>query len=154
MKKEVFLISLLIVVAIGLALYFYATNILDNAGGRIMVLVDNIELDRDWKKIDLAKFSFQNKEHNIIFVGFDPPKQLEKQELDNFLQLAVEDFEGGKCSFHPVNPHPILNRGINFKGNGECFTDPNKYKYLWIRSSIKVNAHINWWGSNDEDMKR
>lgn len=154
MKKKVLLISLIIFVAIGLALFLCVKNILDNAGGRIISLADNIEVDSDWKKIELTKFRFYKKESNIIFVGFDPPKHLDEREMDNLIQLEVEDFEGGRCSLRPVNPHPILNRGIDFRGDGECFTDPNKYKSLWIKSSDKVIVRINWWGSNDEDIKR
>lgn len=154
MKKKVLLISLIIVVTVGLALFFYVKNILDNAGGRMILLADNIEADSDGKKIELAKFRFYKKESNIISVDFDPPKHLDEREMANLFQLEVEDFEGGRCSLRPVNPNPILNRGIYFRGDGACFTDPNKYKSLWIKSSDKIIVRINWWGANDEDMKR
>ena len=154
MKKEVLSISLIIVVAVGSALFLYVKNILDNAGGKMILLADNIEVDSAGKKIELTKFRFDEKESNIISVGFDPPKNLDEQEINNLFQLEVEDFEGGRCSLRPINPHTILNHGIYFRGDGECFTDPSKYKNLWIKSSVKVIVKIDWWGSNDEDMKR
>ena len=158
-EKGVIIIIFLGLIVVGLATFFFVKvkNALDNVGGRTFTIREDIELDENWKEIDLEEFNFPEKENNVLFVDSSLPMQRNgfiAPNGDIFVpQIMLEDYKGNKCFLEYKVPKRPPQNSLYFKQDKECFSKPTTYKKLWMKSPVIFNAKIMYRGYNMEDLK-
>jgi hypothetical protein len=146
-----------------LALHLIEKYSFINMGGiKEITIAENVEFSEDWKEINLRKVEFPHKEYNSILIYSHLPAKRNGFEAPNeevfYPEVMLEDHEGNKCSLKFMSRRTLDSlrfEGEEFDSTDEkCFSKPNTYKRLWIKSPVRFNAKkVNWEGYNLSDRK-
>ncbi len=165
MKTKVVIFIAIFLFAIGgaLALHFIEKYGFINSGGIEEILIaEDLELNEEWKEIDLGKFEFPQKETNSILIRSHLPAKANGFEAPNgdvfHPEVMLEDHEGNRCSLTFSWRRTL--ESLRFvaeesdSNDERCFAEPGDYRRLWIRSPVSFIAReVKWEGYNMRDRK-
>lgn len=127
------------------------------------ILAENIVLNRQGAKIDIANLSFPRKEINYISIVVEPPysilvganRGISTPDGETFLpQIEVEDLDGIRCRLKFSGTRGDRIAYFGDISEARCFADPREYRTLHITSSQDFTAKkVLWSGFDLSDLK-
>lgn len=126
-----------------------------------VTLIQDLQVDQDWKEVNLRMVETPQKEVNSVLVYANLPVSRDGFEsLDGgtfYPEVILEDQEGKKCrlKFNGSTRLALSFSGEETDGIDQaCFSNPSAYKSLRIKSPVEFEAkRITWEGYDLADRK-